>query len=193
MGVKTQMSRQKGDDNKLREKHTSTVSCDWSPNSGHIHWRSPHAVVQELYKYIRRFKLEWNYLKHWNKFRKSSPWEVLEGQKRNRCFFHRTQSGKVFSCFDGVIVWTFSFWSFFLRWRLPSFLSSRVHQWNLGKKTRTYVSYSKTRSVNDGFLDSLFCRPVFERHAVDNTNKWTKPGVPKMSHANFSSSRKDHY
>ena len=31
-GVKTQMSRQKSDDNKLREKHTSTVSCDWSPN-----------------------------------------------------------------------------------------------------------------------------------------------------------------
>ena len=46
--VKTQMSRQKGDDNKLREKHTSTVSCDWSPNSGHIHWRIPYAVVQEL-------------------------------------------------------------------------------------------------------------------------------------------------
>ena len=46
--VKTQMSRQKGDDKKLREKHTSTVSCDWSPNSVHIQWRNPHAVVQEL-------------------------------------------------------------------------------------------------------------------------------------------------
>ena len=68
--VKTQMSRQKSDDNKLREKHTSTVSCDGSPNSGHIQWRNPHAVVQELYNYIRRFQLEWNYLKQWNKFEK---------------------------------------------------------------------------------------------------------------------------
>ena len=159
--------RKKTTPKKLQKNLNLTVSNDWHPTSGHLHWRSPRAAVHKLYNYIRPFLLKWNSVKHWNKFMKVFTLRSFGGAKTRAVFFRKTIS-KNFQ----LLWWSQSFNFFrlvFLQWFLRSFrtlafLSSWVYQW--------FFKFEKDfQWLWWGYCENHWCNQVDRNANVKNGRK----------------------